>query len=737
MKKIININLSGRVIPIEDAAYEKLQAYIESLRRYFASEEGRDEIINDIESRIAELMNDKVRKGADCVTEADLEEIIQSIGRPQDFAADDATDSAGSATGADTGAAYTGPRKKSRLYRDSSDKFIGGVCSGLAAYLNVDPAIVRILFAIITFGGFGLGFLIYILLWIVLPSSDLDGYRGKRLFRNPDDKILGGVAGGLGAYFNKDAKMIRLIFIAPLLISMLLSILGGFGNYDFDVFPNLVFGSLNGTLFLIYVVLWIVLPEARGPYERMEMRGESVDLNSIRQNVKDRGENVKERFKEWGQEVKESADNFSRKATDFANTRGRTFATEVGESARRGGQGIGHAIGVLFRVFFLIVAGTIAFGLFVGLIAIIFGGVAWWPVNNFLWTSTWQQMYAWGTLIFFLLVPLVAFLTWIVRRMLKVRSKNNYLGWTFGFLWTLGWVCAILLGSTLSRDFRQQESLQTTVEVNQPARGKMVVAVTQPGLTYTGNYGWINDDWDGWDVNEDSAHLSAVELGVEKSADSQYHVLVIRHSNGRDRQDARARAEKISYTVNSVDSLLDLPNGFGIHKDSKYRGQQVEVVIFVPVGKQLRFDYSVVEKLNFVRINWRKDRGRGWNRNFGRNDHWDVTSDFPWSSDIDYTMGADGELHDPAGRSVGTPAVPSRSGNDYRYQDEQIEQQRDIDERIREEKRKQEESDRLIRQLEEEKKQQRRDTVKESMNDEEAGTTTASRSTIFSVMSWL
>ena len=51
MKKIININLSGRVIPIEDSAYEKLQGYIESLRRYFANEEGRDEIINDIESR--------------------------------------------------------------------------------------------------------------------------------------------------------------------------------------------------------------------------------------------------------------------------------------------------------------------------------------------------------------------------------------------------------------------------------------------------------------------------------------------------------------------------------------------------------------------------------------------------------------------------------------------------------------------------------------------------------------
>src|SRR5215510_10696351 len=88
MKKIININLSGRVIPIEDSAYEKLQGYIESLRRYFANEEGRDEIINDIESRIAELLNEKVRKGATSVTDADVDEIIASMGRPEEFDAE-------------------------------------------------------------------------------------------------------------------------------------------------------------------------------------------------------------------------------------------------------------------------------------------------------------------------------------------------------------------------------------------------------------------------------------------------------------------------------------------------------------------------------------------------------------------------------------------------------------------------------------------------------------------------
>src|SRR5687768_18439721 len=97
MKKIININLSGRVIPIEDTAYDSLQRYIESLRRYFADEEGRDEIINDIESRVAELMNDKIKKGSNAITDSDVEEIISSMGRVEDFEKEDAKETTSNA----------------------------------------------------------------------------------------------------------------------------------------------------------------------------------------------------------------------------------------------------------------------------------------------------------------------------------------------------------------------------------------------------------------------------------------------------------------------------------------------------------------------------------------------------------------------------------------------------------------------------------------------------------------
>ncbi|HET7898133.1 MAG TPA: PspC domain-containing protein, partial [Flavisolibacter sp.] len=435
MKKIININLSGRVIPIEDSAYDSLQRYIESLRRYFANEEGRDEIINDIESRIAELMNDRIRKGASSITDADVEEIIASMGRVEDFeeAAGEplGASAAGSNTTSTGSTSYeegTKQRFTGRLYRDAEDKIIGGVCSGIANYINVDPAIVRLVFAVITFGGFGFGVLLYILAWIILPARPLNTYAGKRLFRNPDDRIIGGVAGGLGAYFNKPSWAIRLIFAAPLLLNILVSLLNGlFSPYHRDFFPNFFVGSFTGTFILTYIILWIVLPEAKTPYDKMEMRGEKVDINTIRQNVKEGMGSFKDRMQAWGEEVKTVGQNMGSRAWEFSRTQGADFAADVRQSARPVGSGLAHALGVVIKAFFLFIFGSIAFGLFVAMIVLIFGGgsAVWSTKENllgFALNGFWQYVFFWGTVIFFFLVPVVAFITWLVRRFMKVRS---------------------------------------------------------------------------------------------------------------------------------------------------------------------------------------------------------------------------------------------------------------------------------------------------------------------------
>lgn len=669
MKKIININLSGRVIPIEDSAYDSLQRYVESLRRYFAAEEGRDEIINDIESRIAELMNDKIKKGASVVTEYDIEEIISAMGRVEDFEAADGAETAGASTTTTTssytaGGGYqqqqqgTRPRFTGRLYRDANDKFLGGVCAGIANYVNVDPAIVRILFAIITFGGFGFGFLLYILLWIVLPSQTLHHNVSKRFYRNPDDRVLGGVAGGIAAYFNKNPWTVRAIFAAPLVLNILFSILNSivfaFDRHDGLLFPNFFFGSFTGTFILAYIILWIVLPEAKTPYQKMEMRGEKVDINTIRQNVQEGMETFSTRAKAWGEEVRTSAQNMSERAQTFMRTQGADFAQDFRQTAQPAASGIGHAFGVIFKAFFLFIAGVIAFALFVMLLVFIFGGVAQ-PVNTFLIEGFWQRFFLWGTIVLFFAVPLIGIITWIIRRVMNVRSQNRYLGWTFGGLWTLGWLFFALFVSSIVKDFRFVEKTESEVPLARSAMNKLTVQVPGNTIRYSGNFGWLDDDDEGfgWDITDDSLKLSNIRVTVRQSEDSFYYVTTRRYSAGSNRATALQRAENIEYSVISRDSVLMLGTGFGLGSTDKFRGQKVLVEIKVPVGKQIRFDNSVSEKLNpyDVRIGERdNNRRRNWNRR--RDNEWDNNWYYDWTPDTDYYMTADGRL-----KEVGIPAM--------------------------------------------------------------------------------
>ncbi|HEY6064338.1 MAG TPA: hypothetical protein VIV35_12055, partial [Chitinophagaceae bacterium] len=261
------------------------------------------------------------------------------------------------------------------------------------------------------------------------------------------------------------------------------------------------------------------------------------------------------------------------------------------------------------------------------------------------------------TVIFFLGVPLIGFIIWVIRRLLRTRSRSNYLGWTFAGLWTLGWVCAILFAASLSRDFSNYVHTDTPVIINQPAHGKMIVAVSQPVLEYTGHFWWIDNESDGWDLSSDTLRLSTVRFDVQASIDSSYHVVLKKYSYGKTEEDALSRAENIQYNISSKDSILDLGNGYSISQDKKFRLQQVEVAIQVPVGKKIKFDESVKEKLNPVNFKIRKRYYRRKLISIEVNDD----RYFRYKTGVEYTMGADGILKDGEGMPAAQP------NNDYRY----------------------------------------------------------------------
>ncbi|MBO9702958.1 MAG: PspC domain-containing protein [Sporocytophaga sp.] len=646
MKKIININLSGRVIMIEDTAYEKLKAYIDSLRQYFAKEEGADEIINDIENRIAELMNDKIRKGAPAISDAHIEEIALHMGRPEDFAAEEAnefeTGSKQKAEYAHAKASDSAGRKKGRLYRDANDKFLGGVCSGIAEYFGMDPAIVRILFVIVTISGFGFGVFIYILLWVILPSKNLENPITKRLYRNPDDKMIAGVAGGLAAYFGQETKIFRLIFAAPLIIGIFITLIRGiFWSLSFPFFPGFFFGSAGSTFILAYCILWIVLPEAKTDYEKMEMRGEKIDVNKI-------AKNMKERVREWGEEVKGSAQDLRDKAKKYADTRGQSFTSEVNHAMRQNRSGFFRAIGTLVKVFLLFIVSMIVLCLVVSLAGVAIGGFAWWPVNNFLWTDDWQKFFALGALNFLVLIPLIGLITWLIRRIMGIRSRHSYLGWIFGILWMGGWVSLVLFGISMAREFREYEGTgETSVATVRPDIDKLTLTVSDPKLYYGGNFSWMMNDHDhdydydgqGFDLSSDTLKLSWINFNIDKSLDSLYHVSVRTYSFGSTKDAAIDRAEKLQYKVIVRDSMLDLANGFSIYKDDKWRGQTVVVNIQVPVGKKIRLDESVKGKLIPAVV--MNDKSHA-NKKFSFKGRKGVC----WKADVDYTMQENGKLID-------------------------------------------------------------------------------------------
>lgn len=162
MKITENINLAGLIFTIDEDAFLKLQNYLNSIERYFGSKEEREEILADIEARIAELFQTQLNKRKEVVTITDVDEVIGILGMPEDFVGDTDTKEEKSS--------QSSTRRPSRLFRDPDSRVIGGVCSGLGQYFNIDPVILRVVFVILLFFAMG-GGVVYIILWIVLPPA--------------------------------------------------------------------------------------------------------------------------------------------------------------------------------------------------------------------------------------------------------------------------------------------------------------------------------------------------------------------------------------------------------------------------------------------------------------------------------------------------------------------------------------------------------------------------------------
>lgn len=229
MKKNITINLYGTLYAIDEDAYTLLNRYLESMKSYFRNKEGGEEIADDIEHRVAELLWEQKESGCEAVSISMVKDIIAKIGNPQDIADEGAENASGEKASADSGSSFG---KRANEFAEDAARATGNVFSRIS-----------------------------------------DRIRGRRLYRNPNDKVIGGVCSGLAEFFmSGDPLWWRLGFVLMTLIT--------FGS-NFAIWHY----SVNMMVPALYLILLIIIPVASTPADRLRMKGQEVSPENLKEQV--------------------------------------------------------------------------------------------------------------------------------------------------------------------------------------------------------------------------------------------------------------------------------------------------------------------------------------------------------------------------------------------------------------------------------------------------------------------
>ena len=641
MKKVININFQGRILPIEEMAYENLKQYIESLRTYFELEEGKDEIINDIECRVAELCEDRLKKGAVCISEEDIDLIITSIGRPADFEAQDGFEANTNAnTGSQQAQDHTqtagGQTYQKRLYRDEQNKVLGGVCAGIANYLNLDPIIIRILWILL----FGISFFAYLLLWIAVPSTSVKEVGGvrKRLFRDLDKKVIGGVCAGMSKYFGVKVGVIRILFLLPtILLIFNWNHFHLFQFWEFDDFNNFFDVTFMPGAIFVYIVLWLVLPEARTSADKLEMMGEKVDINSIKNTIQTDMEGFGKRAKNWGSSFEK------KQASSTENTN--TNNAAGGLDQRKGCfYYFGRTITILMKAFVYFILGIITFSILAALFGVGVATTGLLPLKKFILEDGLQSWAFIGSILFFIWVPVIGIVTAIIRKIAGYKNSNIWVRSSFIALWVLGWVCVFYFFSSLGNSFsKHNQPIEKSISLVNPGVDYLEVTAS-PRMKYY-EQRWFNIE--PFQVyNDDTVRVRNLKIRIVQSKTDSFEVKYVTMSNGKSISEANLLAEKINFSVLQQDSTLLLDRGIAITEKDKFRNQHVIMTIAVPVGKRFKITNKGWSQTTF-NINHRGIHSETINE-FGDdtwvdewNENWDSES-FSYDRGVEYKMTADG-----------------------------------------------------------------------------------------------
>jgi len=574
------------------------------------------------------------------------------MGRPEDFEAQDAeyqsqpgkkaTGEQGD-TGAETGFQSQATFRSERFYRDENNKLLGGVCAGLANYFGIDKLVIRILFVIFTLG-FGFGIIVYLILWVAIPSSASTtiGSVRKKLFRDPENKLIAGVCGGLAAYFGVNVWIPRILFLVPFL-----SFVTSWHHWGVFNFPNFLNLSFSPGATLIYIILWLLTPEATSTSDRLEMKGEKVNLSSIKTTIQKDMEGFGDRAKEFGKEVGDKAAQMGSQI----GKKGKQFSSEAVHVAKKSGSTLGDIIALFFKIIAYFIIAVILISLVLSLFGIGIATTGLLPFKAYLISDGWQSILAWGTFIFFIWVPVIGIITFIIRRIAKIRSNSSVMRFGFAAMWILGLFCFIGLIASLRSDFSYHNSpIENSIDLNNAKTDKLEVRYAKNNRYYF-NTSFLNLQPFAT-IDEDTVYVRNIHLRILKSDNDSFHVTILKMAYGSSRTAAEERAQHITFNINQKDSTLFFDRGIPINRDDKFRNQSIYATVYVPVGKKI----IVTDD-----IGWNND----FHFDFGNNvNDWDWRNDdngYSWDHNVEYVMTEDGLK----------PTHPQKNDNEYENQDEQ------------------------------------------------------------------
>lgn len=530
MNKTISVNIGGRVFNIEEDAYEKLNKYLRTIRSYFTANDSADEIISDIELRIAELFAERTTALKQAITLNDVDEIIAVMGQPEDYVDEGAEDTS-----------YT--------FRSTTS-------------------------------------------------------RSKRVFRDPDNKVIFGTCSGISAYFGWDPIILRAIFA--------------------------ILFVFFGSGLLVYIILTIIIPKAKTTAEKLEMRGEPVTVENISKKVSESFEDVKQDIKDFGKKnnINEGTfEGFGNQVGDFAKSLGNFIVRILTLLVTLIGKILGLAL-------FVVGVGGILF-----LISALFGWeFAFKYSSNGLYIEdqlrllveasfanpTLQTLGIIGASLL-VAIPIIGMLLLGIRLLFDYRKIPGYVAVVLITLWFIALGIVASVGGRLAQDFRIETEFSESVELDFPTSDTLFIDVSnshKPKYKFksgfsNGSFFYSADvTFPGLD-STDIVYMGKNTFTIARNeVDTLYRLNVSRSANGSNQKDAveNASGTKSNATL-SGDSLLIHPY-FAIVKGQKLRNQGVSYTLLVPVGKSVHFNEGsravIYDVPNVTNTSDREMLGKTW-----------------------------------------------------------------------------------------------------------------------------